>query len=241
MEFKSVSKHYKETKALTDISLTINDGDFIFLVGKTGAGKSTLLKLITKQIEPTSGDIIAYKLSLKDMQHNSVPYYRRLFGIIDIQTSLLNDRTVFDNIAIAMIAVGHGSKAINENVPKALGMVGLAKKMQHYPETLSGSEVFKVHLARAIINNPKIIVADEPTANLDYDTAWDVMCLLRDINKLGITVIISTHAHEFVELMKKRVITLKYGKIHSDINFNTPVKLKDLNNFNLRNRGKVRL
>lgn len=217
--FKGVSKHYKDTIALNDVSFTIEDGEFVFLVGKTGAGKSTLMKLITKQIEPTYGDIISYKLNLGNMQKNSIPYYRRLFGIIDVETSLLPHKNIFDNIAIAMIAVGQSSKAINENVPKALGMVGLAKKMHQLPETLSGGEIFKVHLARAIINNPKIIVADEPTANLDYDTAWDVMCLLRDINRLGITVIISTHAQDFVKLMKRRVITLKYGKIHSDINF----------------------
>lgn len=217
--FQGVSKHYDNNMALNNLSFTINDGEFVFLVGKTGAGKSTLMKLITKQIEPTHGDIITYKLNLRTMQKNSVPYYRRLFGIIDIQTSLLPHKNVFDNIAIAMIAVGQGTKEINKNVPKALGMVGLTKKMYQLPETLSGGEIFKVHLARAIINNPKIIVADEPTANLDYDTAWDVMCLLRDINKLGITVIISTHAEEFVKLMKKRVITLKHGKIHSDIDF----------------------
>lgn len=225
--FQDVSINYsKNNTALSKASFTIDDGEFVFLIGKTGAGKSTLIKLLTKQIEPTSGDIIAYKLSLRNMQRNSIPYYRRLFGIIDIQTSLLYDKSVFDNVAIAMIAIGQSTKAINENVPKALGMVGLSKKKNHLPETLSGGELFKVHLARAIINNPKIIVADEPTANLDYDSAWDVMCLLRDINKLGITVIVSTHAHEFVDLMKKRVITLQDGKIISDVNLN---------------KGKVRL
>lgn len=215
--FENVTKRYKRITALDKVSLTINDGEFIFLLGKTGAGKSTLLKLLTKQIEPTSGNIKAYNLSLKDMKPSSLPYYRRLFGRIDIQSSLLLDKTVYDNVAIAMIAIGQGEKEIRANVPRVLGMMGLAKKMFTLPETLSGGELFRVHMARAIINNPKIIVADEPTAHLDYDSAWDIMCLFRDLNKLGITIIISTHAHEFVDIMKKRVLILRDGRLDSDI------------------------
>lgn len=217
--FKQVSKYYKNTIGIENLSFSIEQGEFVFLIGKTGAGKSTLLKLITKQLEPSQGDIIAYNLSLRQMKKKNIPYYRRLLGIIDIQTSLLYDRDVYDNIAIAMIAVGQSEKAMQENIPRVLNIVGMHNKMYDYPDTLSGGEIFRVHLARAIINNPKIIIADEPTAHLDYHSAWEIMMLLNDIHLQGCTVIISTHAHEFVTVMKKRVITLHKGHIESDSAF----------------------
>ncbi len=222
VEFQDVSKYYDDCAAIENISFSIPDGDFVFLVGKTGTGKSTILKLISKQIEPSFGEITVFRLKIGAMQRKSLPYYRRLLGVIDAKTELLEDRNVFDNVALAMFVVGASDREVRETVPRALGMVGMMTKMYQFPETLSGGERLKVHIARALINNPKMILADEPTASLDYDSAWDIMRLFNEINQLGITVIISTHAQEFVDVMKKRVITLRHSKMHSDINFNVP-------------------
>ncbi|MFI3175685.1 MAG: ATP-binding cassette domain-containing protein [Bacillota bacterium] len=220
VEFQDVSKYYEDCAAIEHMTFSIPDGDFVFLVGKTGTGKSTILKLLSKQIEPSSGEITVFQLNIGSLQRKSLPYYRRLLGVIDAKTELLEDRNVFDNLALAMFVVGADEKEVGETVPRALGLVGMERKMYQFPETLSGGERLKVHIARALINNPKMILADEPTANLDYDSAWDIMRLFDEINQLGITVVISTHAQEFVDLMKKRVITLRNSRVHSDIDFN---------------------
>ncbi len=218
ISLKNVSKIYTgDIIGVKNVSFDVNDGEFIFIIGKTGSGKSTILKLITGEIKPTEGDISVYDLSLNDMGRKELPYYRRLLGIIDKNISLLDHKTVYKNLELAMIATEQSSKTISYSIPRALGLVGMTKKMHEYPSTLSEGEKFKILMARAVVNNPQIIIADEPTSNLDYDTAWDIMCLFNDINRLGITVIMATHAKEFVDIMKKRVITIRNGTVIGDV------------------------
>lgn len=215
----NVCKTYKNKEiGLDNISLEINEGEFVFLVGQSGAGKSTLLKLITGEEKPTSGEICVFDLILNNLGRKELPYYRRLLGIIDSNLSLLDYKTVYQNIELALIATEQPNKNINDSINRVLGIVGMTKKMYDYPTELSGGEKLKIQIARALINNPKIILADEPTASLDNDTAWDIMCLFNDLNKLGTTIIISTHAKEFVNIMKKRVVTINNGKILGDVN-----------------------
>ncbi|MDD3571049.1 MAG: ATP-binding cassette domain-containing protein [Lachnospiraceae bacterium] len=222
IHLEKVCKQYNNN-ALSDefgvknITLNIESGEFVFFVGKSGAGKSTLLKLILKDIDPTSGDICVSNLPLNQLGEKQFPYYRRMFGIISKEIGLLENKTVYQNLELVMRVTGQPTKTIKESIPKALGLVGMTKKMQSYPLELSEGERFKVLMARAIINNPLIVVADEPTANLDYETAWDIMNLFNDINKLGKTVLIATHATNIVAAMEKRVITIKDGRILSDV------------------------
>ena len=222
IHLEKVCKQYNNN-ALSDefgvknITLNIESGEFVFFGGKSGAGKSTLLKLILKDIDPTSGDICVSNLPLNQLGEKQFPYYRRMFGIISKEIGLLENKTVYQNLELIMRVTGQPTKTIKESIPKALGLVGMTKKMQSYPRELSEGERFKVLMARAIINNPLIVVADEPTANLDYETAWDIMNLFNDINKLGKTVLIATHATNLVTVMKKRVITIKDGRILSDV------------------------
>lgn len=219
ISLKNVSKIYSDnTIGVENISFEVKDGEFVFIIGKTGSGKSTILKLITGELKPTDGEIKAYDISLNDMGRKELPYYRRLLGIIDNDICLLENKTIYKNIELAMIATEQSSKTINESIPRALGLVGMTKKMHEYPSALSEGEKFRVLMARAVVNNPKIIIADEPTSSLDYETAWDIMCLFNDINRLGITVIIATHAKEFVNVMKKRVITIRHGRVLADVN-----------------------
>lgn len=219
ISLKNVCKIYSgDTIGVENASFEVKDGEFVFIVGKSGSGKSTVLKLITGEIKPTDGDVFVYDLSLKNMGKKEMPYYRRLLGIIDKNIALLENKTVYKNLELAMIATEQPSKVIRESIPRALGLVGMTKKMHEYPTALSEGEKLKIIMARAVVNNPQIIIADEPTANLDYESAWDIMCLFNDINKLGITVIVATHAKEFVDVMKKRVITMSYGKVLGDVN-----------------------
>lgn len=216
--FKNVTKTYPNSEiGVENISLEIKEGDFVFLVGKTGSGKSTLINLLTGEIRPTSGDILVNNLSIINLAQKDFPYYRRVLGIINNDYSLIEHKTVYENLEIAMLATGHSSKSIRQSIPLALGLVGMTKKMYDYPTNLSGGETFKILMARAVVNNPKIIIADEPTAHLDYDSSLDIMSLFNDINKLGITIIIATHAKEFVDIMKKRVVTMQNGKVLGDV------------------------
>ncbi len=216
--FQNVSKTYPNNElGIVNVSLEIKDGDFVFLVGKTGSGKSTLINLLTGELKPTSGDIVVNNLSLSHLSHKDFPYYRRILGIINNDYLLISHKTIYQNLEIPMLAAGHSGKSIRESIPLALGLVGMSKKMYDYPENLSGGETFKILMARAVVNNPKIIIADEPTAHLDYDSSLDIMSLFNEINQLGITVIIATHAKEFVDIMKKRVITMQNGKVLGDV------------------------
>lgn len=200
-----------------DVNLRIEEGDFIFILGRNGSGKSTLLRLITRDIDPTEGAVYFDDRNMKDFTRKEMPFFRRQFGIIWQEPLLVQHKTVFENVALAMFAVGQTEEVIKMAVPAALGLVGIRKKADVYPKELSGGERFKVALARAVVNNPKILIADEPTANLDRDTAWDIVCLLDEINRLGITVVVATHAQELVNIMRKRVVTMTYGRLMGDV------------------------
>lgn len=211
-----VNKEYEEgTHALHDINLKIEDGDFVFVTGESGAGKSTFIKLLTKEIEPTSGNIIVNGKDLKTIKKKEIPSYRRHIGCIFQDFRLLNDRDVFENVAFAERVVNAPNRKINRRVPQMLSMVGLSAKANVLPIKLSGGERQRVAIARALVNNPNILLADEPTGNLDEINSWEVMKLLTDINKSGTTVIVVTHNQEIVNAMNKRVITLKYGSIQN--------------------------
>ena len=217
IEFRKVNKIYETgTKAINNANFVIDKGEFAFLVGTSGSGKSTLIKLILKEEEPTSGNIIINGRDTTFLKANRVPYLRRSMGVVFQDFRLLPDRTVYDNVAYAMYIVRATPKHIRRQVPMVLSMVGLSGKAKVYPSELSGGEQQRVALARALVNNPSMIIADEPTGNLDPDTAWDIMNLLNDINMRGTTVVVATHAKDIVDQMKKRVIHIEKGNIVRD-------------------------
>lgn len=200
-----------------NINFKIDKGEFVFILGKSGAGKTTLLKLISRDILPTKGDIFIENEKINQMSNKEIAYLRRRVGTVRQIDYLLKDRNVYDNVAFALQVTEQPKEVIKKSVPAALRIVGLKKKAYSFPNELSGGERFKAILARALVSNPKMVIADEPTANLDSDTAWDIMCLFDEINRLGITVIIATHAKELVNIMRKRVITLYGGEVKDDI------------------------
>lgn len=204
------------TKALDDVTFHINKGEFVFIVGSSGSGKTTLIKCLLKEIKPTAGDILVEGKEYSKMKRKEVPMLRRKIGVVFQNFRLLKDRTVFENVAFAQQVVETPAKDIRRTVPATLTMVGLADKYKQYPRELSGGEQQRVAVARAIVNQPDIILADEPTGNLDPTNSLEIMRLLEDINKKGTTVIVVTHNKEIVNLMEKRVITLKKGKVISD-------------------------
>jgi len=213
-----VCKEYENNvRGVKNISLHIEPKEFVFFIGKSGAGKSTLLKLIAKEIRPTSGTIVVNNVPLSTIGNKEFPYFRRQFGLISKEIGLLESKTVYQNLELVLWAAEQPPKTMRKNISMALALVGLSEKKDAYPKTLSAGEYFRILMARAVINNPIILVADEPTANLDYETAWDIMSLFQDINHLGITVLIATHAKEFVDVMKKRVIALHNGRILTDV------------------------
>ncbi|MEZ0537319.1 cell division ATP-binding protein FtsE [Caldicellulosiruptoraceae bacterium PP1] len=217
LQFKNVSKIYSNgVAALKDVNLTINKGEFAFIVGSSGAGKSTLIKLLLKEIDPTDGEIFVGEYNLNNLKQKEIPYYRRKIGIVFQDFRLLPNKTVYENVAFAMQITESPHKLIRRQVPYILSLVGLLSKSKCYPHQLSGGEQQRVALARAIINRPNILIADEPTGNLDPDTSWEIMNLLEDINKRGTTVIVATHAKEIVNQMKKRVIAIDKGIIVKD-------------------------
>ena len=197
-------------------TVTINKGDFAFLVGSSGSGKSTLIKLILKEEEPTSGHIIINGKDTTFLKPKRVPYLRRSMGVVFQDFRLLPDKTVYENVAFAMYIVRATPKHIRRQVPMVLAMVGLSDKANVYPNELSGGEQQRVALARALVNNPSMLIADEPTGNLDPDTAWDIMRLLNEINLRGTTLVVATHAKDIVDKMNKRVIRIENGNIISD-------------------------
>lgn len=203
--------------AVKDVSIRIEKGEFVFVVGSSGSGKSTLMKMLLKEVEPTSGHIYIDNSDITAIPRKEVPFLRRKIGVVFQDFRLLQSKTVYENIAFAMQVVEASPKMIRRTVPAVLSMVGLAKKAKCYPNQLSGGEQQRVALARAIINKPPILLADEPTGNLDPETAWEIMNLLKDINLRGTTIVIATHAKEIVDAMQKRVITLKKGVLLRDV------------------------
>ena len=217
IEIKKVNKTYKSgNKALKDVSITIDDGEFVFIVGRSGSGKSTLLKLLLKEVEPTSGRIVVNDMDLQKMPRRYVPKYRRKLGVVFQDFRLLRDRTVFENVAFAQRVIGESNRTIKESVPRMLRMVGLSSKYKVYPTQLSGGEQQRVAIARALINRPEVLLADEPTGNLDSFNTGEIMKLLEEINRQGTTVVVVTHSQEMVAAMKKRVITMDRGQVVSD-------------------------
>jgi cell division transport system ATP-binding protein len=217
IQFNNVTKIYANgIKALNDITLRIRKGEFVFLVGPSGAGKSTLTKLLYREETPTRGQIIFDGKSLARVRPREVPYLRRKIGMVFQDFRLLPQKTVFENVAFALEVTGASNREIKKVVPVVLNLVSLMEKAESFPNYLSGGEQQRVCIARAIVNNPVLIIADEPTGNLDPDTSWDLMNLLLDINRRGTTIIMATHAWDIVDAMKKRVVALERGKIIRD-------------------------
>ncbi len=204
------------TKALDNVSFHIKKGEFVFIVGSSGSGKTTLIKLLLKEIAPTSGEITVADKVYSKLKRKEIPMLRRKIGVVFQNFRLLKDRTVFENVAFAQQVIERPITEIRREVPATLTMVGLADKYKQFPKELSGGEQQRVALARAIVNRPDIILADEPTGNLDPKNSMEIMTLLEEINKRGTTVVVVTHNKEVVNLMQKRVVTLKKGKIISD-------------------------
>ena len=217
IELKEVKKEYsKGIAALNGINLKIDQGEFVFIVGDSGSGKSTLIRLLLKELEPTSGTITVMKKNLGKMMHKAIPFYRRKMGVVFQDFRLLQDRNVYENIAFALRVTETPTRVLKKKVPAALSLVGLAQKYKSYPKELSGGEQQRVAIARAIVIEPSILLADEPTGNLDPANSWEIMKLLEEANNRGTTVIVVTHNHEIVNAMKKRVITMQKGSIVND-------------------------
>lgn len=211
-----VTMKYPTTTALDNVTIKIKDGEFVFIVGSTGSGKSTLIKLLLREIRPTAGEIAVDDKVYSRLKKNEIPMLRRKMGVVFQNFRLLKDRTVFENVAFAQQVIEKTQKEIRRQVPATLTMVGLADKYRQYPRELSGGEQQRVALARAIVNEPDIILADEPTGNLDPKNSLEIMHLLEEINRRGTTVVVVTHNKEIVDMMQKRVIVLKKGKVISD-------------------------
>lgn len=217
IKLEHVSKSYSAgIPALNDVSLNIEEGEFVFVVGDSGSGKSTLIKLLLKELEPTEGTITINGRKLNKIRRRQIPKFRRNIGVVFQDFRLLKDRNIYDNVAFAQKVIGEFNRSIKKNVPKLLSMVGLAAKYRSYPRQLSGGEQQRVAIARALINKPKILLADEPTGNLDANNAWEIMKLMEEINEQGTTVVVVTHNLEIVKAMNKRVITMQKGVVVDD-------------------------
>ncbi len=215
--FDNVSKIYENGFiALRDVSFHIDKGEFVFLVGSSAAGKSTIIKLMMKELDHTSGDILINGIDVGDLRRKDIPYFRRTLGVVFQDFRLLPNKTAQENVAYAMEIVGASSRDIRKNVPAVLSMVGLAHKAKMYPSQLSGGEQQRVAIARAIVNNPAVLIADEPTGNLDPETALEIMEIMDAINKRGTTIVMATHAEKIVDSMQKRVIVIEGGKVAHD-------------------------
>ena len=217
IELRNVTKEYsKGHAALNGVSVKIERGEFVFIVGDSGSGKSTLIKLIMKELNPTEGTIIVNGQNLNRMKHRNIAKYRRGLGVVFQDFRLLKDRNIYENIAFAQRVTEKSTRVIKKKVPAALSLVGLAQKYKAFPKELSGGEQQRVAIARAVVNEPAILLADEPTGNLDPTNSWEIMKLLEEANERGTTVLVVTHNQEIVNEMKKRVITMKKGVIVSD-------------------------
>ena len=217
IELVGVSKTFADGyKALHDVNLKIDKGEFVFLVGQSGAGKSTLIKLLLKETDPDAGSIIIDNKDVTKLKRKEIPFLRRNIGVVFQDFRLLLEKTVYENIAFAMEVVEANPKDIRRKVPIILSLVGLSKKSDLYPHQLSGGEQQRVSLARAMVNGPSFLIADEPTGNLDPDTSWEIMKTLNEINHRGTTILMATHAKDIVDSMKKRVVVIEKGRITRD-------------------------
>ena len=217
IEFTNVTKSYAQgNHALKGVSMQIEDGEFVFLVGPSGSGKSTIIKLISGELKPTSGQIHVNGYSLERIRKREIPYLRRTVGVVFQDFRLIDNMTVYENVAFAMRVIGAKEKEIRERVPYVLELVGLEDKAGRHPTEMSGGEQQRLAIARALVNNPSMIIADEPTGNLDPARSFEIMALLQEINNLGTTVLVVTHAQNLVDLFHKRVITIDKGVVVSD-------------------------
>lgn len=212
-----ISKQYSTgVEALHDVSIRINKGEFVFIVGKSGSGKSTFIKLLLKELDPTEGRLFVGGRQVTHLKRKQISLYRRKIGVVFQDFRLLKNKTVYENIAFAQQIIGMTKREIAINVPIMLEMVDLEEKGHMYPHELSGGEQQRVAIARALINKPTILLADEPTGNLDPKTAWDIMMLLQEVNKMGTTVVVVTHNNDVVDIMQKRVVSLENGILVRD-------------------------
>lgn len=217
IEFRNVSKVYNNgTEALHNINLKVEKGEFVFIVGSSGAGKSTFLKLITCEERPNEGQVLIDGQDISHIRKGKIPYVRRKMGLVFQDFRLIDHMTVYDNVAFAMRVVGASPKAVKKRVPYILGLVGLQHKAKHYPTEMSGGERQRVGLARALVNNPSMIIADEPTGNIDPALSYEIVDLLSAINERGTTVLMVTHEHSLVKHFHKRIIQIHSGEIVAD-------------------------
>lgn len=214
----NVTKVYGKTASLRDVNLQVGRGEFVFLVGPSGAGKSTLLRLLYREERPTVGEVWVNGLHLNLLRPREIPFLRRKIGVVfqDFDTKLLPNKTVFDNVAFALLVTEASRREIARRVPAVLDLVGLASRADHYPHQLSGGERQRVAIARALVNNPVLLLADEPTGNLDPQTALEIMGLLSEINRRGTTVLVATHAEHIVNAFRRRVVALLEGRVVRD-------------------------
>lgn len=217
IEFKNVSKEYKNgVRALDDVSFRVDNGEFVFLIGQSGAGKSSIIKLFMCEERPTSGQVFVDGVDILGLKKKQIPFLRRSFGVVFQDFRLLPKATVFDNVAFAMQVVGASPREIRRRVPEVLSQVGLAARARSYPHQLSGGEQQRVCVARAIVNKPSVLLADEPTGNLDNEIAHEIVDIFNEINRNGTTILMATHADWIVNSMQKRVITMEHGRIAED-------------------------
>ena len=217
IQFTDVVKTYQQgNNALNGVTMQIEDGEFVFLIGPSGSGKSTIIKLITGELKPTSGAVHVNGYSLERIRKREIPYLRRTVGVVFQDFRLIDKMTVYENVAFAMRVVGAREKEIKERVPYVLELVGLESKMNRHPNEMSGGEQQRLAIARALVNNPSTIIADEPTGNLDPERSFEIMALLQEINNLGTTVLVVSHDQNLVELFGKRVIAIDEGLVVSD-------------------------
>ena len=219
VQMNDVRKIYDSsgTLALDGVDLTINEGEFVFLVGPSGSGKTTIIKLLTGEIQPTEGTVIVNDFDLGKLKRRKLPKMRRTLGIIFQDFRLIDNMNVYDNVAFAMRVVGASAKEIKKRVPYVLELVGLEGREKRLPQELSGGEQQRVAVARALVHNPKLVIADEPTGNIDPELSLEMMQLLERVSKMGITVLVVTHEHELVHRFHQRVVTLSHGRIISDV------------------------
>lgn len=217
IEFNNVSKLYKNgTEALKDVTLKVDKGEFVFVVGPSGAGKSTFIKLLLREEVPTKGEIMVNGYNLNKIKRRNIPKFRRSLGVVFQDFRLIPGMNVYDNVAFALRVTNVANRSIRQRVPYILNLVGLAHKARNLPEELSGGEQQRVALARALVNNPALLIADEPTGNIDPEMSYEIVELLNEINKCGTTIVMVTHEHELVSRFDRRVITINHGNVVAD-------------------------